>query len=66
LKLRLESRRGRRAGAGTCSNCGRFELSLWKYSKSTIGPVALCATCKDLALDRSFGKIDALKMSDSA
>lgn len=65
LKLRLESKRGRQVGCGHCANCGRFELSLWRYNKSTIGPANLCTACKNLALDRSFGKIDALDRSEA-
>ncbi len=52
--IMLTSRRGRRAGAGCCAECGLEALNIWHYSESNQGPVELCADCRDKVFARSF------------
>jgi hypothetical protein len=61
--LRLQSRRGQLVDEGQCSHCGREALELWRYAKSNQGEVTLCLSCKNVALDRSFGRLDMLDFS---
>lgn len=62
----LESRRGARVlGPRPCKNCGRNHDVVWFYAKSSDGAVYLCATCKAIVFDRSFGKLDALNLAFS-
>lgn len=48
----LESKRGSRVGAGTCSECGKEKSSLTRYSKSNLGPVLICDSCKPTVFER--------------
>ena len=59
----LESKRGRRiAAGGRCFACQKDYRIVWRYSASDAGIVDLCDDCKAQALDRSFGRIDALDL----
>lgn len=62
--LVLESKSGRRIYeyGRYCSDCGRPQKSLTKYSKSNWGEVALCERCKAKAFDRSHGPVDAARV----
>lgn len=57
----LISRRGKRIeGGGCCSECHAWVHMVWRYTKSNRGVVDLCAYCKAIVFDRSFGACDAL------
>jgi len=62
-KLTLKSKHGERvAGDGVCDEC-RNDLKLsWRYL-SDRGAVHLCGLCRDVALERSFGAVDAMTVS---
>lgn len=45
---------------GRCLTCGKDYSVVWRYRALGVGLVDLCVRCKAEALDRSFGKIDAL------
>jgi hypothetical protein len=65
-KVTLESKRGGRRIKGEgqqCNECGFSDEFLWKYTKSNFGVVYLCWRCKPKVFDRSFGKIDATRMT---
>jgi hypothetical protein len=65
-RVYLESRRGTRVeGPRACTECKQSRAVVWRYARSNLGEVHLCAVCKVRAFERSFGKIDALDMSVS-
>lgn len=66
-KVYLESQRGTRiAGSAMCADCERTDMTVWEYADSNYGRIRLCAVCKIEAFERSFGKIDALDMTEDA
>ncbi len=59
-KIILYSRRGTKMrGMVPCDQCGILGSSYWHYGRSNRGPIVLCESCKRIAFNRSFGKIDA-------
>lgn len=64
-KVELRSKRGKKIenSGKQCNECGYSNKILWLYSKSNFGPVYLCSRCKPKVFDRSFGEVDALRMS---
>jgi uncharacterized protein (DUF2225 family) len=46
-----------------CDSCACLERVLWHYAKSDKGAVTLCGRCKIGAFERSFEKVDAMKMT---
>jgi len=56
--IHLASRRGRRAGAGRCAECGAQVEFLWHYTESSHGAVDICAGCKPVVFERSFGQLE--------
>lgn len=60
-RVKLRTRQGNRVEArGECDVCFRSTEVLWHYLESDLGAVRLCGLCNATALDRSFGKRDAL------
>ena len=62
----LVSKRGTRvAKETTCDECLTIHGTVWYYAQSSIGPVNLCARCKEIVRARSFmrGSIDALDLA---
>ena len=58
--LYLISKRGTRVfEGGTCDECRDEAKRLWRYSKSNVGVVHICARCKPRVFDRSHGRVDA-------
>jgi transcription elongation factor Elf1 len=63
-KIILISKRGTRiVQMMNCNSCGSLERVLWHYAKSNKGAVTLCGRCKIGAFERSFEKVDAMKMT---
>ncbi len=63
VRIYLQSKRGRQITAGgRCFVCRKDYRIVWRYSASDVGTVDLCDDCKAQALDRSFGRIDALDL----
>ncbi|HDY85176.1 MAG TPA: hypothetical protein ENH74_05775 [Methylophaga sp.] len=61
-KLMLISKRGTRIERKTeCNLCHKEKSPVWHYTESSHGVVNICADCKPMLFDRSFGKKDALE-----
>jgi uncharacterized protein YbaR (Trm112 family) len=66
-KVFLNSRRGTRIeGPVMCEDCKMMRPAVWRYAESSHGVIQLCGVCKIKAFDRSFGKIDALDMTEDS
>ena len=63
-EIYLESKRGKRFDEiMTCSACGIPTTPTWRYSSDDGGVVLICARCKPLVFERSFGKKDAMDIA---
>jgi hypothetical protein len=60
----LNSKRGMKVRSlMTCDSCGLTEIGLYRYSESNKGLVHICSRCKPSIFNRSFDKIDAMKLA---